>query len=112
LQGRKILSVEAGTTPGWMLIDLELNPEEREAEPDLRLFLTVFIGGRNGSDEANHHSTSALHYKSADGHSNVEMIRDGRDPTMPMASASDLLGKTRVGAEDATSDSNVKGAVR
>ena len=62
LQGRKILSVEPGTTPGWMVINLELKPEECEAQPGLRLFLTVFIGGRKGSDEDNNHSTSAIHY--------------------------------------------------
>ena len=28
LRGRKIQSVEPGATPGWMVINLELNPEE------------------------------------------------------------------------------------
>src|SRR5689334_12303824 len=114
LQGRKILSVEAGRTPGWMLLNLEVNPKEREAEPDLRLlFLTVFVGGRKGSGEAEHHSTSALHSQLADGGGTVEMIRDGRDPTMPMASACDALANTKVGPENAKSDtSDVKDAVR
>jgi hypothetical protein len=88
LQGRKIQSVEPGATPGWMLINLELNPEERNAEAGMRLFLTVFVGGRKGSAEAEHHSTAALHHQGADGRSTVHMVRDGRDPEMPMSSAS------------------------
>ena len=86
LQGHKILSIEPGTTPGWICINLK--PEERDAEAGMRLFLTVFIGGRKGSAEAEHHSTAALHYQGADGRSTVHMIRDGRDPEMPMSSAS------------------------
>jgi hypothetical protein len=109
LQGRKILSVEPGTTPGWMVINLELNPEERDAQPDLRLFLTVFIGGRNGSSEDNFYSTSALHLKRADGRSTADVIRDARDPQMPMASACKALGDTGRAPEDAKSEvSNVE----
>jgi hypothetical protein len=96
LQGRKILGVEPGRTPGWMVLNLELKAEEREAQSDLRLFLTVFIGGRKGFSDANHFSTSALHYKGAGGPSTVHVIRDGRDPEMPMSSASQSLGDTRL----------------
>ncbi len=91
LQGRKILSVEPGTTAGWMIINVESNPEEREIQPDLRVFLTVFIGGRKGSSDANYYSTSALHYKHADGTGSAHMVRDGRDPQMSMSSASTVL---------------------
>lgn len=92
LQGRKILSVELGTTPGWMLLNLELNSKEREAQPDLRIFLTVFVGGRKGSSETNHYSTCALHHRVADGRGTVDAIRDGSDPGMPMSSASGVVG--------------------
>jgi hypothetical protein len=85
LQGRKILSVEPGTTPGWMLLNLELKTEESETDPGMRMFLTVFVGGRKGSSDDNYHSRSALHYKSADGRGSAHMIRDGRDPEMPMS---------------------------
>jgi hypothetical protein len=99
LQGRKILSVEPGATNGWMVINFELKPEEREAQPDLRLFLTVFIGGGKGSSEANYHSTSALHYKASNGRSTVHMVRDRRDPEMPMSSAHTVLGDTKPGPQ-------------
>jgi len=104
LKGRKILSVEPGATPGWMIVNLELNPEERDAQPDQRLFLTVFVGGRKGSSEDNYHSTSALHYKAADGISTADMIRDGRDPEMPMSSACKALGDTGRASENAKSE--------
>jgi hypothetical protein len=103
LQGRKILSVEPGTTPGWMLINLELKPEERAAEPDMRVFLTVFVGGRKGSEDDNYHSTSALHFKSATEGSGVHTIRDERDPEMPMSSAYRALSGTRLAPKDAQS---------
>ena len=74
LRGRKILSVEPGATPGLMIVNLELNAEEREAHPELRLFLTVFIGSRKGSSEANYHSTSTLDFKGADGRSTADMM--------------------------------------
>lgn len=109
LQGRKILGVEPGATPGWMIVNLELNAEEREARPEPRLFLTVFIGGRKGSPEANHHSTSALYYKVADGRGEADMIRDGRDPEMPLSSAGRALGDTGRAPERAKSEvSNVE----
>jgi hypothetical protein len=104
LPGRKILSVEPGTTPGWMVLNLGLSPEEREAQPDLRLFLAIFVGGRKGSAEAEHHSTCALHFKGADGRSTADMIRDGRDREMAMASASQALGDTRLGPKSAPSN--------
>jgi hypothetical protein len=99
LQGRKVLSVEPGTTPGWMIINLELESEEREAQADLRLFLTVFIGGRKGSDDDSYYSTCALHVKNSDGRSTAHMVRDGRDPDMPMSSAYQALGDTKAGSE-------------
>jgi hypothetical protein len=68
----------------------------------MRLFLTVFIGGRKGSSEANFYSTSALHLKRADGRSTTDMIRDGRDPEMPMSSASTALDDTGRAPKDAT----------
>jgi hypothetical protein len=76
LQGGTILSIEPGTTHGWMCINLK--PEERDAEAGMRLFLTVFIGGRKGSAEDEHHSTAALHSQGADGRGTVHMVRDGR----------------------------------
>jgi hypothetical protein len=100
LRSRRVLSVEPGRTPGWMVVNFELNPDEREAQPDMRLFLTVFVGGRKGSSDANHYSTCALHDKSADGCGTVEMIRDGRDPEMPMSGVSDVLRKTKARTED------------
>ena len=103
LQGRRILTVEPGTTPGWMIINLELKPEERDAQPDMRVFLTVFIGGRKGSSDDDYQSTCALHFKNPDGRSTAHMVRDGRDPEMPMSSAYQSLGKTRAGLEEAES---------
>jgi hypothetical protein len=93
LQGRKILSVEPGTTAGWMVINLELKTEESQAHPDMRLFLTVFIGGRKGSSDDNYHSTCALHCKTSDTWSTASMVRDERDPEMPMSSAYKALGQ-------------------
>jgi hypothetical protein len=103
LQGRTILSVEPGTTPGWMTINLDPSPHEREVHPDIRVFLTVFIGGRKGSSEDNHFSTCAVHYKSVDGGSEVDMVRDSRDPEMPMSSAYDVFRVTKPDPEDAES---------
>jgi hypothetical protein len=96
LQGRKILSVEPGATAGWMVINLELKAAEREAHPDMRLFLTVFIGGRKGSSDDNDHSTCALHRKASGTWSAANMIRDERDPEMPMSSAYKALGRSQV----------------
>jgi len=111
LQGRKIRSVEPGSTPGWMILNLELKPEELDAQPDLRLFLTVFVGGRKGSSEANHSSTSALHYKGADGTSGVYVVRDGRDPEMPMSSAHTVLGDTKPGPKETESEPSTRSQV-
>jgi hypothetical protein len=111
LQGRKILSVEPGTTPGWMVINLELKPEECEAQPGLRLFLTVFIGDRKGSDEDNNHSTAAIHYRRAGGLSTVYMVRDGRDPEMRMSSAYKALGDTKPEPEEAESEPSTRSQI-
>ncbi len=94
LQGRKILGVEAGATPGWMLVNLEPTEKEREAHPGMRMFLTVFVGGRRASSpEDLHWSTCALHGRDPDGGGIADIVRDGRDPEMPMASANRALGR-------------------
>jgi hypothetical protein len=99
LQGRKILSAEPGTTPGWMILNLEPRTEEREAHPGIRLFLTVFVGGRNGSSEDNYYSTCALHWKAPNRRSTAEVVRDKRDPAMRMSSASQALGDMKPGLD-------------
>lgn len=76
LQGRRITSIEPGDTNGWMLINLETTCDE------LRMFLTMWVGGRKGESEDNHSATCSLHEGNW-----VAVVRDGRDPLMPMASA-------------------------
>jgi hypothetical protein len=94
LQSRYILSVEPGTTAGWMVINLALTPEEQELHPGTRLFLTVFIGGRKASsNEDNHHWTCALHSVASNDWGTSNIVRDERDPTMPMSSAQTALAK-------------------
>jgi hypothetical protein len=87
LQGKKILSIELGTTPGWMLVNL--GPQAfYNCEHGERVFLTVFVGGRSGSSNDKDYYTCALHYKKkGDVWRTADPVRDGRDPGMPMARA-------------------------
>jgi hypothetical protein len=87
LAGRKILSVEEGTTPGWMVIKLE---PPAEWPRNVRMYLTVFVGGRKQkSSEDGHYWTVALHSGKEDDGGIADPIRDGRDAEMPMSSAAD-----------------------
>jgi hypothetical protein len=79
LQGRKVIRVENGTTPGWMVIFFESDPDPLTGNKT-EMFLTIYVGGRKGGPDANHYSTCALHKGNS-----VLMVRDGRDPEMPMS---------------------------
>ena len=57
LGGRTILSVEPGTTYGWVVINLVPKSEE------LRVFLTIRVGEEPMTDEAHHSSEAAIHFK-------------------------------------------------
>lgn len=57
LGGRTILSVEPGTTYGWVVINLVPKSEE------LRVFLTIRVGEEPMTDEALHSSDAAIHFK-------------------------------------------------
>lgn len=96
LQGKKILSVEPGTTPGWMIINFDPQEFTQACEPGDRIFLTVFVGGRKGSEDDNYSSTCALHRKGNDGCGMAHMVRDGRDSEMPMASANKAAGQMHI----------------
>src|ERR1700757_3266675 len=80
LKDKKILSIEPGTTPGWMVINLEPQGIIAKYEPGDRVFLTVFVGGRKGASDDVYTSTCALHLKGEDRHGTAYMVRDGRDP--------------------------------
>ena len=95
LKDKKITSIEPGTTPGWMVINFEPEGIVAKHRPGDRVFLTVFVGGRKGSYDAEYFSTCALHRKGEDGRGTAYMIRDGRDPEMPMASAKAATGRVR-----------------
>jgi hypothetical protein len=84
LAGKKIVSVEEGTTPGWMVFNFE--PPENFPE-GARMYLTIWVGGRKQqSYENNHHWTAAMHAMGKDGIGSAGPVRDGRDPDLPMAS--------------------------
>ena len=44
LQGKRIVSAELGSTPGWVVHNFD--PREFGAAEDTRVYLTVFVGGR------------------------------------------------------------------
>jgi hypothetical protein len=96
LRDKKILSIEAGRMPGWMMINFEPQAIVAEYEPGDSVFLSVFVGGRNGSDEDEYFSTCALYLTGKDGSGSAYMVRDGRDPDMPMASAARATGRVRI----------------
>jgi hypothetical protein len=76
LAGRKILSVENGNTPGWLVINFEPSEELLQNNPgkSLREFLTVQLLGEGDP----HYSSCALHVKEPDGNGIVWMLRDTR----------------------------------
>jgi len=85
LAGIKIISVEEGTTPGWMVLNLETPNGYQDG---FTYYLTVWVGGRKEEDgESRHHWTSALHATLSDGGGTADPIRDGRNPEMPMSAA-------------------------
>jgi hypothetical protein len=67
-----------------MVVNIETNNDEP------RMFLTIWVGGRKGESEDNHSATCSLHEGNW-----VAVVRDGRDPLMPMASASALTSAER-----------------
>lgn len=70
-----------------MVINFEPHEFPETCEAGDRVFLTVFVGGRKGSEQDNCSSTCALHLKGSDGCGIAHMVRDGRDPEMAMVSA-------------------------
>ncbi len=80
LAGRTITSVEEGTTPGWMVLNVDVPQEISDME---RMFLTIYVGGRNGGDL--HSWSCALHLTRPKKSGQIEVVRDGREPHIPMA---------------------------
>jgi|ERR1700728_3072378 len=68
LGGRTILSVEPGTTYGWVVINLVPKSEES------RVFLTIRVGEEPMTNEAHHSSEAAIHSK-GDGSTWVHALR-------------------------------------
>ena len=96
LAGKRIISIQEGSTPGWLLINFDVSEVQMydhdnkpvATEPGTRVFVTVYVGGRLETDsESVHHSTCALHSKQKDGGGISSAVRDGRNPDMPMSSA-------------------------
>jgi len=78
LKGKRIESIEAGHTPGWIVIHIE---DKRDDET--RLYLTAFCGGDNEivSSDDRHTAVVAVHVDGPAGHL-VDNVRDDRDPQM------------------------------
>ena len=62
---------------------------------------TLFVrhrtaSGRKGSEDDNYYSTCALHLKDKDRRGTAHVVRDGRDPEMPMASADKATTQTHI----------------
>jgi len=96
LKNRKIVSIEEGSTPGWLLINFDVSEfqmydhkdQHVPTDPGTRVFLTVYVGGRQKEDgESHHHWTCALKTMQASGGGMSNAVRDGRNPDMPMSSA-------------------------
>jgi hypothetical protein len=84
LAGRKLLSVEEGSTPGWMVFNFEPPPDWPEG---VKMYFTIWVGGRKQQGhEDHHHWTAAFHAMAKDGVGTADPVRDERDPAMPMAS--------------------------
>jgi hypothetical protein len=94
LAGRKISSVEEGTTAGWMVLRLDSPQEFPEGTQE---YLTIFVGGiKEETSESMYHATAALKTEPPTGWGRWDPIRDPRDAEMPMASGPAL---NRVGGK-------------
>ena len=76
LKDKKIISIEPGSTPDWMVINLEPKGIVKDYELGERAFLTVFVGGRKGSSDDNYYATCALHVEGEDRFGSACMVRD------------------------------------
>ena len=96
LKGKTIVSVEEGTTPGWVVLNFD--PIEFNAVEGTRVYMTIFVGGRKEqTSEDSVHWLCALHVQEPERWGIADPIRDGRDPRMPMGKAwrhSSLIPKT------------------
>ncbi len=79
IKGKVIKGVEPGTTPGWMVFEIE--PGEGDGK---RTLLTIFVGGNNERTESEkrHFALAALHTVFLDERRWVWPVRDDRDPQM------------------------------
>ena len=89
LQGKVISRIEAGTTPGWVVLFFENNDPsliDDEGKP-VELFMTIFVGGSKfDHEESLYHSNCALHFRAKNGCSTCGHVRDYSTP-MPVAAA-------------------------
>jgi hypothetical protein len=88
LAGKKIISVEEGTSEDWLLLNFDANEFElvnhdgsgipTPAEPGTRIYLTVSLHNEHPNNE--HYAPVAFHIHGKDGTGTVNMVRDHRDP--------------------------------
>ena len=95
LQRKTISRIEAGTTPGWIVLFFENNDPsliDDEGKP-VELYLTIFVGGAKfDHEEWLHYSNCTLHFRPTDGRSTSHNIRDYSTP-MPIAVANTVTLK-------------------
>jgi hypothetical protein len=86
LRSKTIVSVDEGTTPGWVVVNFD--PKEFGVAEGTRVYLTIFVGGRKEQTSEDHlYWLCALHETNMYGCGISETIRDGRDPEMPTGRA-------------------------
>ena len=93
LQKRTISRIEAGTTPGWVVVFFVNNEPQSDKEEPVELYMTVFVGGAKFDYEKwLNYSNCALHVRAADGRSTAHNIRD-YSTSMPIAAANTITLK-------------------
>jgi hypothetical protein len=93
LQHRTISRIEAGSTPGWIVVFFQNTEPKIDNEEPVELYMTVFVGGSKFDYEKwLHYSNCALHVRAADGRSVAHNIRD-YSTAMPIAAANTITMK-------------------
>jgi hypothetical protein len=96
LQHKTISRIEAGTTPGWVVMFFENNDPnliDNEGKP-VELYLTIFVGGSKfDNEESLYFSNCGLHLRPADGRSTCHNVRD-YSTAMPIAAANTITLKS------------------
>ena len=96
LQRKTIARIEAGTTPGWVVVFFENNDPsltDNEGKP-VELYMTIFVGGFKFDHEGwLHYSNCTLHLRPTDGCSTCYSVRDYSTP-MPIAAANTITLKS------------------